>query len=137
MIKSSSGEKNKKKSNLILRKNGPKDDPQRAPKKRKEKNCELWCTEEEEKVVRIRRSQKSSLQREKCFGEAKLIFSSHFTHATNILSLSLLKYIHLRNAQYTQGGRISPVYVCVFLSFLINRSEVKKSVLLFKEKLGK
>ena len=85
---------------------------------------------EEEKKV------KNEIEK-KCFGEVKLIFSSHFTHATNILSLSLLKYIHLRNAQYTQGGRISPVYVCVFLSFLINRSEVKKSVLLFKEKLGK
>lgn len=121
MIKNSSGEKNKKKSNLILRKNGPKDDPQRAPKKRKEKNCELWCTEEEEKVVRIRRSQKSSLQREKCFGEAKLIFSSHFTHATNILSLSLKVYTLTQRAVHTRRTHFS--CVCVRVSLFSNQSQ--------------
>ena len=50
------------------------------------------------------------------------------------LSLSLKVYTLTQRA-VTQGGRISPVYVCVSL-FLINRSEVKKSVLLFK-KIGK
>jgi len=103
-------------------------------------------TKKEKKKTRRRESflteallsqKKSSLQRDyyfRVFWGSKIdIF---FTHTRNKHSL-LLKYIHTQNnASHTQGGRISLACVCVFLSFLINRSEVK-SVLLFKEKLGK
>jgi len=56
-------------------------------------------------------------------------------HTRNKHSLSLLKYIHARNASRRRRTHFSCVRVCVFLSRESIAGEEK--LLLFKEKLGR